>query len=188
MTAYAAQRDGALRTRAQFAAGRHPSAMVLSADDSRLFVASASTDRVLAIDTRSGATVAVLHDPPPAGPSEGSTPNALALSPDGARLYVAEADNNAIAVFDLSHATGGAAATGRDSLVGRIPTDWYPTALAAVGDSLIVLSAKGGPPQANPGYLKPDGEEVPSQYTLGHLYGTLPTLLPPSWAASGLAA
>jgi YVTN family beta-propeller protein len=187
VTAYAAQRDGALRTRAQFAAGRHPSAMVLSADDSRLFVASASTDRVLAIDTRSGATVAVLRDPPPAGPSEGSTPNALALSPDGARLYVAEADNNAVAVFDLSHATGSAAAAGRDSLVGRIPTDWYPTALAAVGDSLIVLSAKGGPPQANPGFLKPDGEEVPSQYTLGQLYGTIATILPPASASSGLA-
>ena len=178
VTAFAPRADGSLRTRALFEAGRHPSAMLLSADDSRLYVASASTDRIRVLDTRTGATVAELRDAPPAGPAEGSTPNALALSPDETRLYVAEADNNAVAIFDLS--TG--------ALAGRIPTDWYPTALAAVaGDSLLILSAKGGPPQANPGYSKPHRKDQESQYTLGQLQGTLATIAVPRSGSPALA-
>jgi YVTN family beta-propeller protein len=190
VAAFTPSSGGALRQRASFNAGRHPSAMVLSADDSRLFVASASTDRVVAIDTRTGETVAELHDAPPGGPGEGSTPNALALSSDGTRLYVAEADNNAVASFELSARTRGSAAAGgpvRDSLSGRIPTDWYPTALASVGgDSLLVLTAKGGPPQANPGLYAPDGKEVSSQYTLGQLYGTIAAMRPPAAGSAAL--
>ena len=191
VTAFTALPDGTLRQRALFAAGRHPSAMLLSVDGSRLFVASASTDRVLVLDTRTGATVATLHDAPPAGPGEGSTPNALALSADGTRLYVAEADNNAVAVFDLSVRARGASAApdaGGDSLVGRIPTDWYPTALATVGDdSLLVLSAKGAAPSANPGLYKPNGQRDASQYTLGQLQGTIAALVPPRSASPALA-
>ena len=191
VTAFSRQGDGTLRVRASFDGGRHPSAMVLSADDSRLFVASASTDRVRVIDTHTGATVAELRDAPPAGPAEGSTPNALALSADGTRLYVAEADNNAVAIFDLSSAARGtSAATGgpaADTLVGRIPTDWYPTALAAVAsDSLLILSAKGGPPQANPGYSKPHRKDPDSQYTLGQLYGTIASIAVPRTGSPAL--
>jgi YVTN family beta-propeller protein len=192
VTAFTPAADGALRQRAIFNGGRHPSAMLLSSDDSRLYVASATTDRVAAIDTRTGETVAELRDPPPAGPGEGSTPNALALSPDGARLFVAEADNNAVAVFELASRTRGSTAPAggpaRDSLSGRIPTDWYPTALAVTGsDSLLVLSAKGGPPQANPGLYEPDGKIVRSQYTLGQLYGTMASIVPPAAGSSALA-
>ena len=82
--------------------GRHPSALLLDRAGTRLFVASASTDRVSVVDTRRGAVIAELRDPPPAGPDEGTTPNGLALSADGTRLYVAEADANAIAVFELA--------------------------------------------------------------------------------------
>ncbi|HEV3076074.1 MAG TPA: beta-propeller fold lactonase family protein, partial [Thermoanaerobaculia bacterium] len=82
--------------------GRHPSALLLGAGGSRLFVASASTDRVTVVDTRTRQVVAQLNDPPPAGPAEGSTPSALALTGDGRRLLVAESDNNAVAVFDLA--------------------------------------------------------------------------------------
>jgi len=194
VTAFSPQGDGSLRVRALFDAGRHPSAMLLSSDDSRLFVASASTDRVRVLDTRSGATLAELRDAPPAGPAEGSTPNALALSPDGTRLYVAEADNNAVAIFDLAPRTRGtsaaaaAAAPGADSLAGRVPTDWYPTALASVaGDSLLILSAKGGAPQANPGYAKPHRKDPDSQYTLGQLYGTIATIPAPRSGSPALA-
>jgi len=192
VAAFSANGDGTLRARTSFNAGRHPSAMVLNADDSRLYVASASTDRVVAIDTRTGEAVAELRDAPPAGPGEGSTPNALALSADGSRLFVAEADNNAIAVFELSARTRGNGAppggARRDSLSGRIPTDWYPTALASVGgDSLLVLSAKGGPPEANPGLYGPDGKEVSSQYTLGQLFGTIAAIVPPAAASPVLA-
>ncbi|MFL5563419.1 MAG: bifunctional YncE family protein/alkaline phosphatase family protein [Gemmatimonadaceae bacterium] len=192
VAAFSAQHDGTLRARGPFAGGRHPSAMLLNADGSRLFVASSSTDRVLAIDTRTGATVAELRDPAPAGPGEGSTPNALALSRDGVRLYVAEADNNAVAVFDLSAAArGGPSASmpdGGDRLAGRIPVDWYPTALAAVGtDSLIVLSAKGGPPSANPDLYRPTRRRNSDQYTLGQLHGTITTIAMPPSSSPALA-
>src|SRR6202521_1722943 len=82
--------------------GRHPSALRLGAGGARLFVASASTDRVVVVDTHTRQVVARLEDPPPAGPSEGSTPSALALTGGGRRLLVAASDNNAVAGFDPS--------------------------------------------------------------------------------------
>ncbi|HEY8022643.1 MAG TPA: beta-propeller fold lactonase family protein, partial [Thermoanaerobaculia bacterium] len=91
--------DGRLAAAGRVEVGRHPSALLLNASGSRLFVALASLDRVAVVDTRARRVTAVLRDPPPAGPAEGSTPDALALDPTGARLFVAEADDDAIAVF-----------------------------------------------------------------------------------------
>ncbi|MBX6365738.1 MAG: bifunctional YncE family protein/alkaline phosphatase family protein [Gemmatimonadetes bacterium] len=159
--------------------GRHPSALLLSPDGSRLFVASGSTDRVAVVDTRSGTVLKELLEPPPAGPGEGTTPNALALSEDGARLFVAEADANAVAVFDLSATTAGVpGATGADTLVGRIPVGWYPTALAVRGDTLLVVNGKGSGSAPNPGLYGPPRPPMttPSQYSLGQLHGSLITL------------
>lgn len=158
-------------------AGRHPSGLLLTPAGDRLFVASASTDRVTVFDTRTRRAVAVLEDSPPAGPREGSTPNALALSGDGSRLFVAEADNNAVAVFDLSAETSGVeGARGGDRLVGRIPVEWYPTALAVSGDTLVVANGKGrgtGPNDATgPGPSRPTARD-PRGYTLGQLSGTV---------------
>lgn len=152
------------------AAGRHPSALLLNHDATLLYVASASTDRVAVIDTKTRQRIAELSDPPPAGPDEGSTPNALALSSDETRLFVAEADANAIAVFDLSHAGGQA-------LLGRIPTGWYPAAVAGIGSRLIVANGKGSGTYANP---DGPGPRMSLQHqgsgkngTLGQLSGTL---------------
>jgi YVTN family beta-propeller protein len=166
--------------------GRHPSALLLGAGGSRLFVASASTDRVMVIDTRTRRVVAQLNDPPPAGPAEGSTPSALALTGDGRRLLVAESDNNAVAVFDLAAATSGvaepaagAARGSRDRLAGRIPVGWYPTAVLAVGDSLLVLNGKGRGAGPNPGGPRfGEAKRDPRSYTLGQTSGTLTMLAP----------
>ncbi len=170
--------------------GRHPSAQVLGAGGSRLFVATASTDRVAVVDTRTRQVVAQLNDPPPAGPAEGSTPSGLALTGDGRRLLVAESDNNAVAVFDLAATTSGvadAAATGaargrrdrRDRLAGRIPVEWYPTAVLAVGDSLLVLNGKGRGAGPNPGGPRfGEAKRDPRSYTLGQTSGTLTVLAP----------
>src|SRR5436189_931883 len=160
---------GALKDGGRVSVGRHPSALALSDDGSRLFVASASTDRVAVVDTRAKRVIATLDDPAPAGPHEGSTPNALALSHDGRRLFVAEADNNAVAVFDLS----GAAGAGR--LAGRIPVEWYPSAVAVAGDSLFVVNGKGrgaGPNLNGPQPNKPE-PRTSRLYTLGQLAGTM---------------
>src|SRR4030095_6425910 len=165
------QDDGRLRV------ARHPSALALSADGSRLFVASGSTDRVAVVDTRAKRVVAELNDAPPARPREGSTPNALAIDAGGTRLFVAEADNNAIGIFELSATTSGVtSATGRDSLVGRVPVEWYPTAVIAAGDTLIVANGKGRGTSPNRDYPHP-GTGVhtsrPLTYTLRQLNGSV---------------
>lgn len=171
---------GRLQNVASVTVGRHPSAMTLSVDGSRLFVASGSTDRIAVMDTRTRRVIATLEDPPPAGPHEGSTPNALALSNDGKKLFVAEADNNAVAVFNLSSTTAGPAVTtadaaNADKLAGRIPMGWYPTALAVANDSLFVVNAKGTGTAPNPKGPQPNRPQRlnPPAYTLGQLSGTL---------------
>ncbi len=173
--------DGTLADAGKVVVGRHPSALALSADGSRLFVASASTDRVAVVDTKQRRVVTQLADPPPSGALEGSTPDALALSADGSRLFVAEADNNSVAVFDLGRATSGAN-TGRaaDSLAGRIPCGWYPTAVVATTDALYVLNGKGRGTRANPLMRQPDKklEGGSTDYTLGQLNGTVNVVSP----------
>jgi YVTN family beta-propeller protein len=159
--------------------GRHPSALLLNREGSRLFVACASTDRVAVVDTRRRRVVTELLDPPPAGPAEGSTPNALSLSSDGTRLFVAEADANAVAVFDLLPETSDdSSATGNDQLAGRIPVGWYPTSLLVMGDTLLVGNGKGKGTVANPGgpqpVVSPEHRGVAeAQYTLSLLRGSL---------------
>lgn len=159
--------------------GRHPSALLLSADGRRLFAASGSTDRVAVVDTRARRVIAELRDPPPAGPAEGSTPNALALSADGTRLYVAEADANAVAIVDLSARTSGvAAARGDDRLAGRVPAGWYPSAVLALGDTLLVGNGKGRGTRANPDGPQPaatvmHGGVPGGNTTLRQIEGTL---------------
>jgi len=186
---YHALASGKLATERPIDVGRHPSALAVSADGTRLFAASASTDRIAAIDTRARRVVRWLLDPPPDDVAEGSTPNALALSASGTRLYVAEADVNAVAAFDLSPLTSGIAqARGTDTLGGRIPSEWYPTAVLAPSgaDSILVINGKGRGTGPNPTGPRPDqksSQDDPHAYTLGQLNGTL-TVLP---AASGEA-
>jgi YVTN family beta-propeller protein len=175
VTVFAPAAEG-LRRLPPIPAGRHPSAMVLGANGTRLFVASATEDRITVIDTRARRVVGELGDTPP-GATEGSTPNALALSDDGRSLYVAEADNNAVAVFALGDASAGRAGAGspRDSLIGRVPVGWYPTALAMDGGTLFVANGKGRGTRANPDGPTPTHPRTPTSrsYTLGQLEGSL---------------
>ena len=174
---FRANANGTLRRTARIVVGRHPSAMLVRG--TRLYVASGSTDSVSVVDTATSKVIRTLHDAPPAGPREGSTPNALALSRDGSRLFVAEADNNAVGVFDV--------ATGK--LLGRIPVEWYPSALALNGDELLVVNGKGRGTQANPNRSQPGTKLPPDSrdYTLGQLDGTLMSIAIPA-ATSKLAS
>jgi YVTN family beta-propeller protein len=144
---------------------RHPSSMLL--DGTNLYVVSASTDRIDVIDTKTLAVIKHISDPDP-GTNEGSTPEGIAVS--GQRLYVAEADNNAVAQIDLA----------TDSIIGRIPVEWYPTAVVAgPGDTLYVANAKGhgSRPNEATGYRIGAKSSDPFGYTLGQLSGTL-TIVP----------
>jgi DNA-binding beta-propeller fold protein YncE len=179
LSSYSPGADGLLHGTGRIFVGRHPSALLLNARGNRLFVASATTDRVLSVDLARRRVVGELLDPPPDGPDEGTTPNALALSSDGHRLFVAEGDANAVAVFDLAPSTSGiASSTGDDRLVGRIPSGWYPTALLARGDTLLVASGKGRGTRANPDGPRPTAardrtQATGSNTTLSQLAGSL---------------
>ena len=161
-------------------AGRHPSALLLNRAGTRLFVTSASTDRVAVIDTRSRLRVGTLLDAPPGGPAEGSTPNALALSADESRLFVAEADANSVAVFDLSSGTAGHSTSSADRLAGRAPVGWYPAALTVIDSALVVANGKGMGTRANPDGPGPrsslEHQGSGKNGTLGQLSGTLSVL------------
>src|SRR5579864_9622564 len=171
------QSDGKLAYRGRLTVGRHPSALLADAAGARLFVALAGSDRIGIIDTERWKVLGYLSDAVPASPNEGSTPNALALSANGSRLFVAEADNNAIAVFDAPQGKNVSRSQhdlGR--LAGRIPTDWYPTALLTLNNRLLVLTGKGHGTHANPDGPLPSQRwfEIKSTaYTLGQLNGTL---------------
>ena len=152
---------GTKKTRIEVA--RHPSAMLLH--NNRIYVTSATTDTIAVVSTVTNNVIARMSDPPPAGPREGSTPNALAVSRDGKRLFVAEADNNAVAVFEIA----------TRKMIGRIPTEWYPSALARSGNPIFVANAKGEGTGPNPD-LPPLGNlrrQRPNAYTLGQLSGSL---------------
>ena len=181
VNAYRADSTGRLTSERSIAVGRHPSALLLNADGTRLFAASASTDRIAVVDTRAHRTIRWLLDPPPGGVREGSTPNALALSPDGTRLFVAEADANAVAVFALSaQSAGRGGGVPNDSLLGRIPTQWYPTALDVHDGALWVVNGKGagsGPNRRGPQPNVRLADIDPRQYTLGQLTGSV-TVIP----------
>jgi Phosphoesterase family len=168
--------DGALAYIGRIEVGRHPSALAVTG--SRLYVALAGSDRTAIVDTRARKVIGYLHGSAPGAPPEGSTPNALAISVDHRRLLVAEGDNNAVANFDLT--------TGK--LLGRIPTDWYPTAAAEAGGQLLILSGKGHGTHANPDGPVPLTnwpDEKPRAYTLGQLNGSL-RMLPSSITAPQL--
>jgi hypothetical protein len=170
--------DGKLAYLGRIEVGRHPSALEING--SRLYVALAGSDRVAIVDNRTRKVIGYLHDSAPGAPPEGSTPNALKISSDRKQLFVAEGDNNAIAIFNLADR----------SLLGRIPTDWYPTAVAQLGSQMLILSGKGHGTHANPdGPVPltnwPDGN--PHAYTLGQLNGSL-RLMPSGISPAQLSA
>ena len=116
--------------------GLHPSALALSPDGSRLYVANANSDSISVVDTARDAVESTIDVRPSKTARLGSAPNALAVSQDGRTLYVANGGNNAIAVVEPRSA---------DPIKGFIPVGWFPAALALTnaGDRLLVGNGYG---------------------------------------------
>jgi YVTN family beta-propeller protein len=121
----------------------------------KLYVANADADTVSIVDV---AARTVRSLPVTAGMILGASPNQLALDAAANRLYVANAGENAVAALDADGMT----------LVGQVPTGWYPTTVAVLGDgSLVIGSAKGlglGPTDRDPapnGYMQGILQVVP---------------------------
>ncbi|MBC5800286.1 MAG: bifunctional YncE family protein/alkaline phosphatase family protein [Candidatus Eremiobacteraeota bacterium] len=130
--------------------GAHPTRMLV--DGTRAYIADADASDVALLDVPTRTIVrhydlaATPHQPP------GQTPSGMALSADGTTLFVCESGFNDVAVVDVR--TG--------ALRARIPTAWYPMAVAyldraTVGkkdkrkkEQLWIASARGLGQQPDP--------------------------------------
>ena len=161
--------------------GSHPTAMLLSSDEKSLYVALSNANRVAVVSTETGKPQLLLDTTVSGDKYGGTYPNALALSADGDRLFVADAAINAIAVF-YTHATSfsptGPSETPVEPASGFIPTDWYPTALATVGNDLLLATAKGQGTGPNHGMnnLKNERRHREHPYIPTLLYGSIARL------------
>ena len=130
------------------APGSHPTAMLLSPDEVTLYVALSNADQIAAVSTASGNVARFFSTASPAQKYAGAYSTALAQSTDGKYLFAADSSLDAVAVFDLGQNRADDTTTPQPVL-GFIPTDWYPCALAPHGDELLIASAKGEGTRAN---------------------------------------
>jgi len=131
--------------------GHHPTKLLLSSDQTRLFVANSDDDSVSIIDTVTDkelerVNVRLSESVPP-----GNSPEGIAVS--GSVLFVANSHSNSVAVVDMAKTgpsmndePGWEEKDGqkeRSKVRGFIPTGQYPSALALVGNTLFVGNGKG---------------------------------------------
>src|SRR6185295_16159692 len=114
------------------AVGRHPTAMLLSPERTRLYVANSNDDSVSVIDTQTDKEIERINVRLSEGVPPGNSPEGMALRGDD--LYVANAHSNSVAVVELGN---------KSRVKGFIPTGQYPSALALVGQTLFVGNGKG---------------------------------------------
>ena len=148
-----------------------PTALLSNASGGRLFVAADSTDEVLVIDPASARVIEAIPSAAPKALMRpgavlgGVNTNGLALSPDQRTLLASNGGENAIAVIQLSDRSAGLGSnlhpldadgdgdgddeakaarppSERSTVVGLIPTGWYPTAVAADARRLYVVNGK----------------------------------------------
>ncbi len=128
------------------AGGSHPTALLLNRDNSRLFVALTERDEIAVLDTATDNPVFYLSTKLHGQQYGGSDPEYLALSPDEKTLFSANAISDSVGVFDLSKLTSGQPVQAS----GFIPTEWYPTVVAATRKDLLIASGKGRGSGPNP--------------------------------------
>ena len=143
-----------LEPKSPVASGSHPTAMLLSPDQKYLYVTLTNSDRVAVVDVAKAELAGLLSTDLPEQKFGGSSPDALAQSPDGKRLFVADASADAVAVFDMSNVgPQSLSVSAPQKAIGFIPTEWYPTALAADGSDLMIVTGKGQGSGPNAGSL-----------------------------------
>jgi len=165
--------------------GSHPNDIEITANGNFLFVANANDNTISVIDLNKKRVIEILNTALYPNSLYGSTPNSLALSTDQKTLYIANADNNSLSIYDVEK-------PGFSSSEGFIPTGWYPTSVALVGNKILVTNGKGFSSLANPYgpnptrkdeetiYQKVDTTKVDEQY-IGSLFkGTLSIIDVPS--------
>jgi len=99
--------------------GPHACALALSPNGRWLVAASAGSDMLSVIDTRSDEVVESVTARQNPGDLFGAQPDALAFDPSGKTLYCANASQNAVAVFHFQPR--------ETRLLGYISTGWFPS-------------------------------------------------------------
>ena len=167
-----------LQPKSETAPGSHPTAMLLSHDEKLLHVALANADAVATVDTASGEMIHLSSTRLPKQEFAGTYPNALTQSSDGKRLFVADASINAVAVFDTAGLSQKSVTFPlSDEALGFIPTEWYPSALATIGDDLLIATAKGRGTGPNNGADEVERKRHRSHpYIVTLLYGSISRL------------
>jgi YVTN family beta-propeller protein len=128
---------------------RHPTAMILNAEGTRLFVANSNADSVSVIDTLSDQEIERIDVRLAENALPGASPEGIALSDDEKTLYVANAHSNAVAVVALSDKARGGKnrakdlETAKSKILGFIPTGQYPSAVAVADGRLFIGNGKG---------------------------------------------
>ncbi len=128
--------------------GVHPTALLLSPKEDVLYVAMANvgmagSEGIAAVDLTAGVLGRLYRTVLPKEMAAGAVPIAIALSSDGKRLFAASASLDAVAAFETKRDGHPRNSSVTESPVGYIPTEWYPSALAVAGDSLLIATAKG---------------------------------------------
>jgi YVTN family beta-propeller protein len=102
-----------------------------------VYVSNSAQDSISVLDAPENRLITTtrLEPAPGVGGLRGVLPFGLALNPDESRLYIACAGINAVAVFD----------TKSNSVLGYIPTGWFPARVAVSpdGNTLYVANSKG---------------------------------------------
>jgi YVTN family beta-propeller protein len=123
--------------------GEQPNRMVLSKDQTTLYVVNGNSDTVSVIDTATNTVLDTISVSRPGDKYKGGNPNSATLSPDEKTLYVTLGYENAVAVVDLKSR----------HLKGRIPTGWYPTSVSVGQDGaklyVCTFKSNSGPNPAN---------------------------------------
>lgn len=126
--------------------GSHPTALLLNRENTLLYVALTNHDEIAVLDANSGRVLSYLSTKLPGQKYGGSDPESLALSPDEKTLFSANAISDSVAVFDLTKNAGSEIREAE----GFIPTEWYPTVVAATAKDLLIATAKGKGSGPNP--------------------------------------
>ena len=119
---------------------RHPTAMLLNRQQSRLLVVNSDADSVSVIDTTTDRVIEKINIRLAETALNGASPEGLALSEDEQTLFVANAHANAVAQVRLAKIPSK---TERSKLQGFIPTGNYPSAVAVVGNHVFIANGKG---------------------------------------------
>jgi DNA-binding beta-propeller fold protein YncE len=140
-----------------------PNKMTLNKTQSLLYVAVDLTDTVEVIDTvedKIVETIPVIASasvmPSSLTRYRGANTNSVTLSPDEKQLYVTNGNLNCVAVVALTGRNSG------DSVIGLIPTGWYPNSVSFSGDgNMVYVVNSKSPTGANPNFCYAYGPPPP---------------------------